>query len=232
MKIILNNDKLNLIINSYGAYVEEFSFKKNPVFFPKLLIKIKDELKTRGGMHPCLPNFGKSDIEDLDQHGYGRISFWEVLEKDEKRVLFKLNGKKKFENLLTFIEYEISDKNFKTSFKIRNKSEKRLPIAPGFHPYFCIGDDFTVENLSLKDVKLEDTFFIKRDYLIFKAKFSKIRIEANKMNTFAIWTDFHGDYICLEPSLNGPAFSKEINNPLYLNPGDEFNDEINIKILD
>lgn len=231
MKIILKNEKLNLNINSYGAYIEGFSYKKNPVFFPKLLIKIKDELKTRGGMHPCLPNFGKSDIEDLAQHGYGRVSFWEVLEKSDKKVLFKLKGEKKYENLISFIEYEIFDDYLKVSLRMVNESDEKLAIAPGFHPYFYVGDDFYIDNISLDGIDLEDTYFIKKDSLSFKARFNKIKIESLNMNTFAIWTDYHGDYICLEPSLNGPSFSKEINKPLILKPGDIFEDEIKISII-
>ena len=65
MKINLKEKNMELTVNTYGAYIEKFTKEKKPIFFPKLLIKIKNELKTRGGMHPCLPNFGKSEIKKI-----------------------------------------------------------------------------------------------------------------------------------------------------------------------
>ena len=67
MKINLKEKNMELTVNTYGAYIEKFTKEKKPIFFPKLLIKIKNELKTRGGMHPCLPNFGKSEIKKLEE---------------------------------------------------------------------------------------------------------------------------------------------------------------------
>lgn len=161
MKINLKNKYLDLVINSYGAYIESFTKDKKPIFFPKLLTKIKGSLKTRGGMHPCLPNFGKSEINDLDRHGFGRISFWDIEYQDYKRVRLKLEGKKDYKGSIYYIEYKIEEASLLISLGILNKSEKDLLIAPAFHPYFYVDNKLKVKNLDLSKIKLEDTYFLK-----------------------------------------------------------------------
>ena len=230
MKIKLKEKNLEMTVNSYGAYIEKFTKDKKPIFFPKLLIKIKDELKTRGGMHPCLPNFGKSEIKDLAQHGFGRISFWEIEEKNENSIKLKLEGKGEYENTLYYIKYKIEDSSLKIDLKIENKSDKDLPIAPGFHPYFYVDKDFKIKGLDLEKIDLENTYFLKEKKAYLESKYFNIIIENENFEEFAIWTDYKGEYLCLEPCLNGPSFTKKINNPYILEKGKNFRGKIKISI--
>ena len=230
MKIKLKEKNLEMTVNSYGAYIEKFTKDKKPIFFPKLLIKIKDELKTRGGMHPCLPNFGKSEIKDLAQHGFGRISFWEIEENNENSIKLKLEGKGEYENTLYYIKYKIEDSTLKIDFKIENKSDKDLPIAPGFHPYFYVNKDFRIKDVNLEKINLEDTYFLKEKKAYLESKYFNIIIENENFKEFAIWTDYKGEYLCLEPCLNGPSFTKKINNPYILEKGKNFKEKIKISI--
>lgn len=230
MKIKLKEKNLEMTVNSYGAYIEKFIKDKKPIFFPKLLIKIKDELKTRGGMHPCLPNFGKSEIKDLAQHGFGRISFWDIEEKNENSIKLKLEGKDEYENTLYYIKYKIEDSSLKIDFKIENKSDKDLPIGPGFHPYFYVDKDFKIKGLDLEKIDLENTYFLKEKKAYLESKYFNIIIENENFEEFAIWTDYKGEYLCLEPCLNGPSFTKKINNPYILEKGKNFTEKIKISI--
>lgn len=230
MKIKLKEKNLEMTVNSYGAYIEKFTKDKKPIFFPKLLIKIKDELKTRGGMHPCLPNFGKSEIKDLVQHGFGRISFWEIEEKNENSIKLKLEGKGEYENTLYYIKYKIEDSSLKIDLKIENKSDKDLPIAPGFHPYFYVDKDFRIKDVNLEKINLEDTYFLKEKKAYLESKYFNIIIENEKFKEFAIWTDYKGEYLCLESCLNGSSFTKKINNPYILEKGKNFKEKIKILI--
>lgn len=230
MKIKLKEKNLEMTVNSYGAYIEKFTKDKKPIFFPKLLIKIKDELKTRGGMHPCLPNFGKSEIKDLAQHGFGRVSFWEIEEKNENSIKLKLEGKGEYENTIYFINYKIEDSSLKIDFKIENKSNKDLPIGPGFHPYFYVDKDFKIKGLDLEKIDLENTYFLKEKKASLESKYFNIIIENENFEEFAIWTDYKGEYLCLEPCLNGPSFTKKINNPYILEKGKNFKEKIKISI--
>ncbi|WP_236786651.1 aldose epimerase family protein [Anaerococcus ihuae] len=230
MKIKLKEKNLEMTVNSYGAYIEKFTKDKKPIFFPKLLIKIKDELKTRGGMHPCLPNFGKSEIKDLAQHGFGRISFWDIEQKNENSIKLKLEGKDEYENTLYYIKYKIEDSSLKIDFKIENKSDKDLPIGPGFHPYFYVDKDFKIKGLDLEKIDLENTYFLKEKKAYLESKYFNIIIENENFEEFAIWTDYKGEYLCLEPCLNGPSFTKKINNPYILEKGKNFRGKIKISI--
>lgn len=230
MKINLKEKNMELTVNTYGAYIEKFTKEKKPIFFPKLLIKIKNELKTRGGMHPCLPNFGKSEIKKLDQHGFGRISFWDIEEKTENSVKLKLEGKGEYEKSTYSIKYKLTDSSLLVELEIINNSKENLPIAPGFHPYFYVDKNFKIKNLDLEKIDLEKTYFLKEKKASIESKYYNIDIENNNFQEFAIWTDFHGDYLCLEPCLNGPSFTKKINNPYILKAKEKFKENFTITI--
>lgn len=230
MKIKLKEKDLEITVNTYGAYIEKFTKDKKPIFFPKLLIKIKDELKTRGGMHPCIPNFGKSEIKDLVQHGFGRISFWDIEEKNENTIKLKLEGKGEYENTIYHIKYQIKNSSLLIDLKIENKSNKDVPIAPAFHPYFYVDKKFKIKNLDLEKINLEDTYFLKEKKAYLKSKYHDISIENENFKEFAIWTDYNGEYLCIEPSYNGPSFTKKINNPYILKKNQKFKEKIKISI--
>lgn len=232
MKIKLKEKNLEMTVNSYGAYIEKFTKNNKAIFFPKLMLKIKDDLKTRGGMHPCLPNFGKSEIKNLDQHGFGRVSFWDIEEKGDNFINLKLKGKEEYKNSFYKIRYELKDSNLFVYLEIINKSNKDLEIAPGFHPYFYVDKNFKIKDVNLENIKLEDTYFLKEKKANIKGKYFDILVENEKFNEFAIWTDFHGEYLCLEPCLNGPSFTKKINDPYILKSGEKFKEKIKISIED
>ena len=72
MKIGLKNSVASLNINTNGAYIDNFEVKGVPIFFPKVMVKIGDILKVRGGMHVCTPNFGLDKrLDTLPAHGFG-----------------------------------------------------------------------------------------------------------------------------------------------------------------
>lgn len=64
-----------------------------------------------------------------------------------------------------------------------------------------------------------------------KSKYYDILIENQNFNEFAIWTDFHGDYLCVAPCFNGASFTKKINPPYKLKPEDSFKENITISII-
>ena len=225
MKETIKNENLEVCINTFGGYIESFTYKNNPVFFPKLLIKIKDSLKTRGGMHPCLPNFGEDEYLNLNVHGFGRDEFWEIIEKDENKIKLKLKGIETYKNVDFYIDYEIEKDKLKTYLRVDNKSNDKKLIAPGFHPYFYTGEEkIKFENFEIDEKKLFDTIFIDRDFLKFTLKNKEISINTKNAGRFAIWTDFYGQYICIEPTFNGKSFiKKEKDEPFILKKDQSFN---------
>lgn len=229
MKIELKNNKLNLIANTNGAYIEEFSCDDKDVFFPKFETEIKGKKKVRGGSHPCLPSFGPSEINDLKDHGYGRDYEWEVVEKNPCKVMLKLSGKCGYEGVDSFISYDLLRDGLFAEIEMVNKSCKDLPVAPGFHPYFKVGSDFEVEGLDFGDFNLEDTYFLGGSEISFKGEYYKIKITSQNFHKFAIWTDFLDDYRCVEPCYNGKSFIKD-GKPCILKAGETFNAAMKIEI--
>ena len=57
-KIILQNQTARMCIHIQGAYVDSLSLLGQTVFFPKTTLTINGAAKLRGGLHPCLPQFG------------------------------------------------------------------------------------------------------------------------------------------------------------------------------
>lgn len=231
MKITLTNDNLNLIANTEGAYIENFSCDGKDVFFPKFETEIKGKKKTRGGCHPCLPSFGPSEINDLKDHGYGRDYEWEIAEKSSSKLVLKLEGKCGYEGMDSFISYELLEDGLFAEIEMLNKSEKDLPVAPGFHPYFKVGNDFDVDGLDFGDFNLEDTYFLDASEVSFKGEAYKIKITSQNFHKFAIWTDFLDDYRCVEPCYNGKSFVKG-GNPKILKAGETFISRMIVEIID
>lgn len=112
-----------------------------------------------------------------------------------------------------------------------NKSEKDLPVAPGFHPYFKVGNDFEVIGLDFGDFSLEDTYFLDAEEISFKGEAYKIKITSQNFHKFAIWTDFLDDYRCVEPCYNGKSFVKG-GNPKILKAGETFISRMIVEIRD
>lgn len=229
MQIELSNQKLNLIANTNGAYIEKFSCDGKDVFFPKFETEIKGKKKVRGGSHPCLPSFGPSEINNLKDHGYGRDYEWEVAEKSSAKLVLKLAGKCGYEGLDSFISYELVENKFLAVIEMVNNSDKDLPVAPGFHPYFRVGNDFEVDGLDLGDFNLEDTYFLDASEVSFKGEAYKIKITSDNFHKFAIWTDFLDNYRCVEPCYNGKSFVKD-GDPYILKAGETFRASMKIEI--
>lgn len=232
MKVDIKNENFDLKVNTLGAYVECFNYKDKVLFFPKVLTKIDGKLKARGGMHPCVPNFGKDEITNQNQHGFGRDEFWEVIEKSDDEISLKLDGKEDYEGISFEIDYILTENGLTTKLLIRNSSGEEKLVAPGFHPYFYVKDlEIKIKDFHLDKSRLEDTIYLNKDGLEFSANGNDYRIFGDKINMFAIWTDFNGDYICVEPTFNGPSFSKSINNPYKLEDKEDFSFDFKIEKL-
>lgn len=180
------------------------------VLFPRTQLKNKSgEMRTRGGLHVCLPNFGPDNKFGLNQHGFGRESVWQVVEQSITRVVLLLEGgAKPYEKLQSTLEVVLSDRKLDSRLALKNLGDEVLEVAPAFHPYFATKKDevsFRLDDENLQLDELEGTIF--RDN-VKSAKIGgrKIIFNQTNLNHFAIWTDLLGDYVCVEPSFAGNAF--------------------------
>lgn len=232
MKLDIKSGDIKISINTFGAYIENFTKAGEHILFPKVLTKIGDNLKPRGGMHPCVPNFGQDEISNLPQHGFARDEYWDVLDSSPDCLDLKLEGIEGYEEVYFYINYRLEANKLFTSLRVDNRSDKTVNLGPGFHPYFYCKDlDFEIENYPIDKKKLEETVFLESDRVKFKCNDKIFEIRGKNINVFAIWTDFYGDYVCVEPTYKGKVFVKNGKSIYRLERNKEFSQEFVIELL-
>lgn len=218
MKRILENEGLNLVINSYGACVEEFSYKKNPIFFPKLITKIENKLVTRGGMVPLLGDF----LKEKDSLSSNIKSPWDIIKEDKDNLSLSLKVPNEEGFVLNFIEYRIEKSSLIARLMIENLSKEDIFINPSFKAFFYLGGEFKISGLEGEDFTKPK--LLEKDYINLFTKYNDIEIFSKNLGEFSIWTDSYGDYLCLGPILNS------FKNKSILKIGQTFKAEVRIRI--
>lgn len=222
MKKIIRNNILKVVINTNGAFIDEFCFGEKNIFYPRFTVNIDGLDRPRGGMHPCLPQFGTSEINDLMVHGYARDLAWKIIEEDQNSIILALDGHFGYEGMNSLIEYSLDNNRFDVKLTLKNLSNNNLLVAPGFHPYFYYDNNFYIDGVSLNDDDLRKTIFVKSNEINFRTGENEVKVLTNNFNVFAIWSDFIENYICIEPTFNGNSFAKINNDPFILGINDEF----------
>ena len=232
MKIIKNNN-LRAQINEEGAYVEKFTYKDKNIFFDKKSLPLGDSYKIRGGMHVCAPNFSDDKLlNEFPSHGFGRDKRWEVKDYGKDYLKLELKGLGSYGKVSFEISYKVLENGLRTKLTIENKGEKKVPLAPAFHPYFAT----SFEDLSLREYKIEkkdlpDSIFINADSMAFATKDMEVEIKGSEnVGTFTLWSGFLDDYVCIEPTYNGKSFLDNNLEPFYIEEGKIFVQEFDILI--
>lgn len=211
------------VVSTNGGYVTNLADETGDVLYPKRTLKnAAGEEKTRGGCHVCMPNFGPGGDSGLAQHGYGRMSEWQIIEQSENAADFALSGEGAYAAMDATLHYEVLDRMFEMTLTLKNLGDTDLAVAPGFHPYFFRGkhtpeiDDEVYENLD----ELEGTKFIDgpRHELILGDR--SLRLTSEELTTWAVWTDQLGDYVCVEPTYAGYAFIGDDSQTQTLRAGE------------
>lgn len=150
MRYILENDKLRVEIDSFGAELKSVKLKGNdreymwyadkkywgrtsPVLFPFVGSLKNKEYVAKGNKYP------------MGQHGFARDMEHALVEKSDNSIWFELksNGetlsKYPYEFALK-IGYELIDNAVKVLWEVENKAAEVLPFSIGAHPAFiCPG---------------------------------------------------------------------------------------------
>ena len=215
-------DKVVMETNTDGGRIESLTDNGRAILYPETRLSLEGQEKIRGGSHVCLPNFGLDTTFGLDIHGFGRDKRWDVVSKSPSYSTMVLMGEGDYERVRFLLSYEIGENNLRMNLVVRNEGDTNVPLAPGFHPYFPTKDRFVkIYGKEVGADELMATRFYDGDAIEFETKERKFRFETKNANRFAIWSD-SDDYVCVEPTYNGPSFTDIVEKPYDLESGEEF----------
>ena len=147
MLYTLQNKNQKLTIDSFGSQILSWSTNNSPIFY------ISENPK-RSGMPIMFPFCGplKDGVfinsgHKIAQHGFARSVEWNFLDQEgNSKIRFILKSDSLDPSLRlaypydfqVIFEVELSDFGVKTSLVTTNFGEHKMPICPGFHPYFFV----------------------------------------------------------------------------------------------
>lgn len=207
-----------------GGIITNFSVKGNEIFYLDKETFYDVEKNIRGGNPILFPLCGqlpnkKYSLDgteyQMKNHGLARINKWKVIDKNtEGSAKIKISMKSDKETIKSFpfnfnveFEYILKGNKLIINQRYENKSERKMPIAVGFHPYFY------AENKSLikYDVNASECFD-NEDHLIKKCIPEKIDLTNSK--ELKLLLDNKGNSISF--------YEADLNRKITLDYSDEF----------
>jgi len=166
--IEIENSYAKAKIALQGAHL--FYYKNNasssPLMWTSNSTFFEEGKAIRGGVPICFPWFGKlKEKPELPQHGFARVSPWEVVAQEEKEDgstvvrLELINNKKHFSvwGYLFKLQLEIVvAKSLEMRLMIENLDVKSFEISTAFHSYFSVSDVTRVEIKGLENRRYYD----------------------------------------------------------------------------
>jgi len=194
-----------------GAWLTNLSDENGDILYPKRLLEGEDgSKKARGGCHVCLPNFGAGGESGLMQHGFGRTSLWSVANQTETSAQLTLQGDSgEYASLDSTLTYKLEGTSITITLQLKNSGDKMLRVAPGFHPYFILSPDEKTINIDDQPYELDDlagTLFVEGQTKELALMKRHLHLSSDNLSTWAVWTDQLANYVCVEPTFDGPTF--------------------------
>ncbi len=208
MIIELRSGDKKAVVDTRGGYLTNYADEQGDIIYPKRTITdAAGELKTRGGCHVCMPNFGPGGTSGLDQHGYGRSSDWEIIETSDKHVVFGLEGQGNYSDMPARLRYDVSDSELKIALILTNNGEQMLEVGPAFHPYFATGDHLVIDGEAADANAYNPVIFSAEvPEKVVNTHGRTLLLKSADMPYWAQWSDRLADYFCIEPSYGGFTF--------------------------
>lgn len=212
------------LIDPQGAWLTNLSDDKGDILFPKRTLTAPDgSKKVRGGCHVCLPNFGPGGVSELPQHGFGRVSLWDISQQGEDKVSLMLKGGAAgYEDLVSTLTFELNELNLSMTLALQNNGDKALRVGPAFHPYFALQPyegQVVVEGSAIDLADTADTLFETGESKSLVTRRRSFALTSSGLSTWAIWTDRLAPYVCVEPTMGGYTFLDEQTVEELMQPG-------------
>lgn len=212
-------------VDETGAYITElYDVDGNQVLFPRTMIGEK----LRGGSHVCFPYFGPDGAGILPQHGFGRTVPWHAEVSPDGRTVTctydRNDDDEIFGGLDAELRYELNEagNELVTTLTVTNNSDQPLPVTPGFHPYLTIDPTDTVLNGQRIVVADFEPFqsFPDMTQMRLETAGRTVAISSKDLTHMIVWTDSKGNYLCIEPTIQGNGFNSERSLQEGVLPGD------------
>lgn len=197
------------IIDPKGAWLTNLSDTDGDVLFPRRTLGDNGAKKLRGGSHVCMPNFGPGGSSGLDQHGFGRMLPWNIIDRTESSLLLSLDsGEGDYVDMAALMTYQLADRALLVTLELTNNSDDELRVAPGFHPYLLasVEGSVIVDDTTYKTDELGEVVFIEGNEHELVTSAGTFHMRSDELTQWALWTDRLGQYVCLEPTLAGFSF--------------------------
>ena len=204
---------------SEGGIVSRFRVDNADVFFQDQFVQTPSGPKRRGGNPLLFPNAGpvteKSDEFTLPQHGFARDRKWTIkdMSANGESILLALTFNDQTKSIYPYdfeleLGISVDTGKLKEELKVTNRSQKPMPLAPGFHPYFHV----PIEERS--NVQSNIAMFDPKEYdwakaLIFPTQsFVFVQIPATGLITLksspefqrlVVWSEPDKPHLCVEP---------------------------------
>ncbi|WP_220750969.1 aldose 1-epimerase family protein [Apilactobacillus xinyiensis] len=156
MLVKLENEELTVLLNTKGAELTSVKDNKEheyiwqadskfwgrhaPVLFP-IIGRLKDDFYLLHG-----------NKYSMGQHGFARDNEFEVLEKNDNSVLFKLSENDETMSMYPYkfslqIKYTLSNKTLSVDYIVKNNDTKLMYYSIGAHPAFNLS--YNMENYKI-----------------------------------------------------------------------------------
>jgi galactose mutarotase-like enzyme len=248
----ISNGDQQIQISSLGSQLVSWKINNKDIF-------AKSDNYKRSGMPlmfpfcgPLVGNIFAKSGKVIGQHGFGRNLEWKLLKQSLNSISFVLSSSDlDTETKLSFpfefesiFEVTLLDKSIELELKTKNLGTEKLPLAPGFHPYFAIDrsqkDKITI---TTSDPKFEFESSIlpwstgveaqfRANPINYKVQIpNQIQLNFEDLSTLeqksgnriklpcdllTIWAGEVGDWVCIEPMAK--RFDSINNDPINVEP--------------
>lgn len=234
-------------VNPLGATVERFQVGVHNVIHPPKTFRVGEKAKDRGAIPLLFPIAGPPPKDHpplrLKQHGFARDLTWTVIDRGSESVTLQLAADEETRKQYPYdfaFQNRISLKNgvLRYNWSIANNSSEPMPTAPGIHPYFLITrDQIGSLNTNLPDLPRPDDWpqsyitDLPEDGIRAEAPgWGKVRVEGSRhFKKAVVWSDWLGDYACLELFRGGKYAITDEQQALIIRPGETVNPWVEIE---
>lgn len=220
-----------IIFYPQGGFLTSWKIKGREVLYQGSEIK-------RSGVPLLFPFYGT--FKSLPQHGFGRLSLWQIIKKSDSRIQARLTNadiSDEFQKLYPYkftanLDISAQGNSLFYQLKVDNQSDQDLPLAPALHPYWPVSHQdkkkivvspsiFNPKKINWDDNPPDTNFNYNG---IIRAKipdyFLSITDHSHQFNRLQLWSqnqtkpDFN--FVCIEPLTSPHTISPNGSREYFL----------------